>query len=152
MQTGHSEQFRPIAYVALQDADARTRVASLLERAGWTVLHQPTGFHVLQAISGLIEGDHSWLRPGLIVIDAFSRGCAGTSIAAGLRDLGIAIPIVVVAAPGGGCRFTRRIACCASRSSATSNASYASSPHALVHAEQPPCNPTSTSRMSSHAA
>lgn len=95
-----TEQFKPIAYIALQDAQARARVASTLEHAGWTVLHQPTGFHLLQAIAGLIEGDHAWMRPGLIVIDAFSRGCAGTTIALGLRELGITIPIVLVTAPG----------------------------------------------------
>ena len=67
---------------------------------GWAVITQPTGFHLIQAISGVIEGHRGWLQPGLIVIDAWSRGCAGTTIAAGLRDLGIAIPIVLVAAPG----------------------------------------------------
>jgi hypothetical protein len=36
----------------------------------------------------------------MIVIDARSRGCSGVTIAAGLRDLGITIPIVLVAAPG----------------------------------------------------
>lgn len=89
---------RPIAYVALQDTITRTRIISVLERAGWMVFAQPTGFHLLAAIADVIE-DRAWLRPGLIVIDARSRGCAGTTIAAGLRDLGIAIPIVLVAAP-----------------------------------------------------
>jgi hypothetical protein len=44
----------------------------------------------------VIDGGRGWLRPQLIVIDAWSRGCSGTSIAAGLRDLGITIPIVLV--------------------------------------------------------
>jgi hypothetical protein len=34
------------------------------------------------------------------VIDAYARGCAGTTIALGLRDLGITIPIVLALAPG----------------------------------------------------
>jgi len=34
------------------------------------------------------------------VVDARSRGCTGTTIAAGLRDLGITIPIVLIAGPG----------------------------------------------------
>lgn len=92
------EGWRPIAYVALQDTVTRTRISSVLERAGWIVLTQPTGFHLLAAISDVIE-DRAWLRPAMIVIDSCSRGCAGTTIAAGLRDLGIAIPIVLVAAP-----------------------------------------------------
>ncbi|MGE0397782.1 MAG: hypothetical protein AB7T06_13755 [Kofleriaceae bacterium] len=93
-----SDIWRPIAYVALQDTITRTRVVSTLERAGWMVFPQPTGFHVLSAIADVID-DRAWLRPGLIVIDAYARGCAGTTIAAGLRDLGIAIPIVLIAAP-----------------------------------------------------
>ncbi len=94
------EQWRPFAYLTVQDDAARARIASALDRMGWTVITQPTGFHLIQAIAGVIDGHRDWLRPGLIVIDARSRGCAGTTIAAGLRDLGIAIPIVLVAAPG----------------------------------------------------
>jgi hypothetical protein len=51
-------------------------------------------------MADVIEGEQTWRRPALIVIDAFARGCAGTTIALGLRDLGIAIPIVLVTAPG----------------------------------------------------
>lgn len=95
-----SEQWRPVAYLTVQDDAARAQIASALDRMGWAVITQPTGFHLIQAIAGVIDGHRGWLRPGLIVIDAHSRGCAGTTIAAGLRDLGIAIPIVLVAAPG----------------------------------------------------
>jgi CheY-like chemotaxis protein len=93
-----SSTWRPIAYVALQDAITRTRICNELERSGWIVLTQQTGFHLLAAIADVIE-ERAWLHPALIVIDARSRGCAGTTIAAGLRDLGIAIPIVLIAAP-----------------------------------------------------
>src|SRR4051812_15049002 len=92
------EPWRPIAYVALQDRITRTRICSVLERAGWVVFTEPTGFHLIGAIADVIE-NRAWLRPGLIVIDAHARGCAGTTIAAGLRDLGIVIPIVLIAAP-----------------------------------------------------
>ena len=92
--------WRPVAYVALLDRGARQRIVSALERAGWAVIPQPSGFHLIQAIAGVIDGHQPWLRPGLIVVDARSRGCAGTTIAAGLRDLGITIPIVLIAAPG----------------------------------------------------
>jgi FixJ family two-component response regulator len=84
----------------MQDADARTRIASVLERRGWTVSLQPTGFHLLEVLAGVIDDHRARSRPELIVIDARSRGCAGTTIAAGLRDLGITIPIVLVTAPG----------------------------------------------------
>ena len=102
--TGRNEpldaRVNPVAYVSMHDHDRRARIVNVLERAGWTVIVQPTGFHLLQAIAGVIEGHTGWLRPGLIVIDARARGCAGTTIAIGLRELGIAIPIVLIAAPG----------------------------------------------------
>jgi len=94
------DHWRPVAYVAMQDRAARQRIVNVLERAGWAVIPQPSGFHLIQAIAGVIDGRQPWLRPGLIIVDARSRGCAGTTIAPGLRDLGITIPIVLIAAPG----------------------------------------------------
>jgi len=94
------DHWRPVAYVAMQDEAARQRITTVLERHGWAVIPQRSGFHLIRAIAGVIEGHQSWLRPGLIVVDARSRGCAGTTIAAGLRELGITIPIVLIAAPG----------------------------------------------------
>lgn len=94
------QRWRPIAYVAMREPRARQRIVDALERGGWAVVLQPSGFHLIQAIAGVIDGRQAWLRPGLIVVDARSRGCAGTTIAAGLRDLGITIPIVLIAAPG----------------------------------------------------
>jgi FixJ family two-component response regulator len=90
------DQWRPVAYVSVQDRAARQQIVNVLERAGWAVIPQPSGFHLIQAIAGVIDGQQPWLRPGLIVVDARSRGCAGTTIAAGLRELGITIPIVLV--------------------------------------------------------
>lgn len=95
-----ADQVHPIAYVTMQDSAARARIMNVLERAGWAVVSTPTGFHLIEAISELIDGDRPWLRPGLIIVDARSRGCSGLTIATGLRDLGIGIPIVLVAAPG----------------------------------------------------
>ena len=94
------ERWRPVAYVTLHDKTAREEIVKVLERAGWAVIPQPTGFHLIEAISGVIEGQQTWLRPSMIVIDARSRGCSGVTIAAGLRELGITMPIVLVAAPG----------------------------------------------------
>jgi hypothetical protein len=94
------DHWRPVAYVAMQDPAARQRIVTVLDLAGWAVIPQPSGFHLIQAIAGVIDGHQPWLRLGLIVVDARSRGCAGTTIAAGLRDLGITIPIVLIAAPG----------------------------------------------------
>jgi CheY-like chemotaxis protein len=92
------ERWCPVAYVTMQDTATRAEIVSVLERSGWAVVPQPSGFHLIQAISGVIEGHQTWLRPSMIVIDARSRGCSGVTIAAGLRDLGITIPIVLIAA------------------------------------------------------
>jgi hypothetical protein len=94
------DHWRPIAYVAMEDRHARQRIVNVLESAGWAVIPQPSGFHLIRALAGVIDGRQPWLRPRLIVVDVRSRGCAGTTIAAGLRDLGLVIPIVLVAAPG----------------------------------------------------
>jgi hypothetical protein len=93
-----SETWRPVAFVSLQSIDLRDHVRATLESAGWVVVEHATGFHIVRAIADLIDGRTVWRRPGLIVVDAWSRGCAGVSIATGLHDLGVEIPIVVVAA------------------------------------------------------
>jgi FixJ family two-component response regulator len=63
------------------------------------VIEQPTGLHLIHAISGIILGDQASQRPGLIVADAVARGCMGASIARGLRDLDLRIPVVLIADP-----------------------------------------------------
>lgn len=91
--------WRPVAYVAVRDPARRAEIADALHRQGWAAVEQPSGFHLLRSISEIIEGHRSWVRPGMIVVDAWSHGCSGVSIAAGLRELGVAIPIVLVKQP-----------------------------------------------------
>jgi hypothetical protein len=93
------ETWRPIAFVSLQAIGLREQIRAVLDSAGWAVVDHPSGFHVVRAVADLIEDRAVWRRPGLIVIDAWSRGCAGVSLATGLHELGVAIPVVVVA-PG----------------------------------------------------
>jgi hypothetical protein len=148
-----TEAFRPIAYVALDDPTLRARVVGILEDAGWTAIVEPTGFHLLQAIADVIDGSRTWLRPGLIVIDAFARGCAGTTIALGLRDLGITIPIVLAVAPGRPkpVESSDRMLHVAEPDTVERVVSeLARSAYTLT--EEVPCGPTSTSTSSSHAA
>ncbi|HEY5936185.1 MAG TPA: hypothetical protein VIU61_16155, partial [Kofleriaceae bacterium] len=95
-KTSETEPWRPVGYVTVAERRCREQIAAALNSQGWLVVEPPTGFHVVEAISGLITGDAPWLRPGLIVIDAAARGCAGTTIASGLRDLGIEIPMILV--------------------------------------------------------
>lgn len=86
---------RPVAYVCMKDSAARARILKSLERT-FAVSLQPTGFHLISAIADVIEGRAAWRQPSLIVVDAVLPGCAGTTIADGLRDLGIAIPTFVI--------------------------------------------------------
>ena len=96
--TNHaSTEWHPIAHIAVADPACRAAIIDTLNRRGWSIVEQPTGLHLIHALSGLILGDQPWLRPGLIVADAAARGCSGLSIARGLRDLGSRIPVVVVA-------------------------------------------------------
>ena len=97
MKTDASIERRPVAHVAVEDVGCRAAIVDTLHRHGWSVVEQPTGLHLIHAISGIILDDEPWLRPGLIVADAAARGCSGLSIARGLRDLGSRIPGVVVA-------------------------------------------------------
>ena len=91
---------RPIAHDRILDRDVRAQIVDALHRSGWAVIEQPTGLHLIHAISGVILGDEPWLRPGLIVADRIGRGCTGESIKLGLRDLGVEIPVVLIDAPG----------------------------------------------------
>jgi hypothetical protein len=68
---------------------------AMLERT-YAVITHPTGLHLIAAIADLIEGEQTSQRPELIVVDRWACGCAGTTISAGLRELGITIPVVLV--------------------------------------------------------
>jgi DNA-binding response OmpR family regulator len=92
----HRTSWRPVAQVALRDPDLRRQIADTLRSAGWAVFDSPTGYHLIARIAGAILGEHAWCQPGLVVVDAVSPGCSGTSIARGLRDLGWSTPIVVL--------------------------------------------------------
>jgi CheY-like chemotaxis protein len=91
-----AEPWRPVGYVVVEDRACRSEVIDALHRRGWAVVEPATGFHLIQAISGLITGDTPGRSPDLIVIDAIARGCTGRTIAAGLRELGVTIPVVLV--------------------------------------------------------
>ena len=86
-----------LGLVAIRDHDCRSHITKTLRRLDWTVIEHASGFHVVQALSEVIMGNAIGPRPDLIVVDAISAGCSGVTIAAGFRDLGLAIPIMLIA-------------------------------------------------------
>lgn len=90
---------RPVVYITVRHPVVRAQLREVLARQGWSVIEQPTGFHLIQAIADVIEGHQPWRAPALIVVDKVSPGCTGTTIASGLRELGVAIPVVLVDDP-----------------------------------------------------
>jgi CheY-like chemotaxis protein len=99
-QMATSAPWRPVVYIAVEDSAYRTAIVDALHRQGAAVIEYRTGFHLLGALADLIEGAQPPLKPGLLVVDAVSPGCSGITIAAGLRDLDVDIPVVIVARPG----------------------------------------------------
>lgn len=100
MATTTTTRCRPVVYIAVHDRARRAAIVDALHRQGWAVIEYPTCFHLLEATADLIEGRRPAVLPGLLVVDAVSRGCSGTTLAAGLRELDVRIPVVVVARPG----------------------------------------------------
>lgn len=113
MWTDHSitSEHRDVAHICVADAACRAAIADALHRRGWTLVEQPTGFHLLQAIADVIDAPEGQAgqpgpaglaatMPRLLVVDAIARGLAGITIAAGLRELDVRIPLVLVTRPG----------------------------------------------------
>ena len=86
----------PVSYVALRDAERRQRISEALRAEGWTVVDRPSGYHLVEDMADQLLGQESWPRPDLVVVDAISPGCAGVTIARGLRDLGWTVPVVLL--------------------------------------------------------
>jgi CheY-like chemotaxis protein len=87
---------RPLAHVALRDEGKRIAISDALRAEGWAVVDSKSGYHLLQTLSEPLLSDRLWWHPTLVVVDAFSPGCSGLSIARGLRDLGWPVASVVI--------------------------------------------------------
>jgi len=99
--------WRPVACVSVRDESLRRSIIDALHEDGWAVLHQPTGLHVVETLSGLILGDRPWMRIELVVVDDQTPGCRGRTIERGLRELGIHVPVIVVDDPAQALREIR---------------------------------------------
>jgi FixJ family two-component response regulator len=87
----------PVSYIAIRDAALRARVASELAGLGWRVVERPSGFHLIEELADVILERAPKPQLGLVVVDEPSPGCRGSSLALGLRELGIDVPITVLA-------------------------------------------------------
>jgi CheY-like chemotaxis protein len=88
--------WRPLAHVAVRDGGLRSSITVALREQGWAVVESPSGYHLLQNIAEPLFANELWCRPQLVVVDAFSPGCSGLTIAQGLRDIGWAVPVVLI--------------------------------------------------------
>ena len=86
-----------LGLVAVRDRNCRSSITKTLRRLRWTVSEHTSGFHLVRALCDVILGNAVAPRPDLIVVDAISAGCSGVTIAAGFRDLGLAIPVILIA-------------------------------------------------------
>jgi FixJ family two-component response regulator len=87
---------RCVCHVALRDPELRAAVRDELRSKGWQVVEHAGTFDLLAALSDCILGTKPWPPADLIVVDETSPACRGTTIAQGLRELGVAIPVLVV--------------------------------------------------------
>jgi FixJ family two-component response regulator len=94
--TSTSRSTSPMCYVAITDPPTRTEVVTELRAKGWDVVEHATTFHLLADLSDCILGQRPWQSVGLIVVEDTSPGLRGTTIAHGLRELGVSIPVIVV--------------------------------------------------------
>jgi hypothetical protein len=42
---------RPVVYITVRQSEVRAQIREALEHQGWTVIEQPTGFHLILAAS-----------------------------------------------------------------------------------------------------
>jgi hypothetical protein len=94
MTEPHWERF---AYVAVDDDTCRAAIVRVLVEARWRIEERRSGFHLLGDLCDVITGASARSTPGLIVLEHVMHGCSGLVIARGLRDLGVQIPIVLIA-------------------------------------------------------
>jgi DNA-binding response OmpR family regulator len=85
-----SEQ-RPICYLAIRNDQTRAHVAAQLTERGWRVVTKPTGLELLEDILG-----EQPTPVDLVIVEDRLPGVRGSSIAEGVRALGLAVPIQVL--------------------------------------------------------
>ena len=87
----------PLGFVAVRDHNCHAHITTTLRHVGWRLVEFASGYHIVEALAEVIMGDVIGIQPNLIIVDAISAGCSGMTIAAGFRDLGIEIPMILIA-------------------------------------------------------
>lgn len=90
-----SESAHPICYLAVANDQTRTSLETELVRLGWHVITKPTGIDLVADLAGGILGDQP-VDVDLVVVEDKLPGCRGSSIARGLAELGVGIPVAVI--------------------------------------------------------
>lgn len=89
----------PTCYTAIRDEAIRAELARSLAELGWRVVERRSGFHLVEALADVILDRAPTPQIGMVIVDEPSPGCRGSSIARGLRELGIEVPVTVIAPP-----------------------------------------------------
>ena len=87
----------PTCYAVVRDPVTRRKISESLASLGWSVVQPPTGLDLVHELSGAILGDRPGRPVDLVVVDEAAPGCRGSTIARGLRELGISIPVALIA-------------------------------------------------------
>ena len=83
-----TEAARPTCYLAIRNDQTRANVEAQLAERGWRVVTKPTGLHLVEDLLG----DHP-TKIDLVIVEDRIPGIRGSTIAAGLRELGVEVPV-----------------------------------------------------------
>ena len=88
--------WRPVAHVAIANNYDAHRITEILQRQGYQVFEHADGVELVGALADHIE-QRQGRPPDLIVADVRTRGCSGMTVAAGLHELGVTTPVILIA-------------------------------------------------------
>jgi hypothetical protein len=90
---------KPTCYTAIRNPALRAELAQALSRLGWRVVDRKTGYHLVSDLADVILGEAPRPEVDLVVIEEPAPGCRAETLAKGLRELGIDVPVTVIAPP-----------------------------------------------------
>jgi hypothetical protein len=88
---------KPTCYTAIRNAATRAELMQSLTKLGWRVVDRKSTYHLVEELADVILGKAPKPEVDLVVVEEPSPGCRATTLARGLRELGIAVPVTVIA-------------------------------------------------------